>query len=88
MPTPKEKSPVRFDMLENCPKCEADWRGELIPRESQWLFGDARFFSRVIGISSLQQDRCIAWQCPDCSACWDRDTGKLRSSFNLSSPSS
>lgn len=84
MTKPKEKTPISFDRLESCPKCEADWRGEPIPYESQYLFGDARFFSRVIGISSLQQDRCIAWQCPDCSTCWDRDTGKIRKSFDLS----
>jgi hypothetical protein len=84
MTKPKEKTPISFDRLESCPKCEADWRGEPIPVESQHLFGDARFFSRVIAISSLQQDRRIAWQCPDCSTCWDRDTGKIRKSFNLS----
>lgn len=78
-----EPRPINFTLLESCPKCEANWRGEPIPEKSRYLFGDARWFSRVIGISSLQQDRTIAWQCPDCDACWDRDTGKPRSSFKL-----
>ena len=84
MTKPKEKTRISFDRLEACPKCESNWVDKLIPSESQWLFGDAKFFSRVIGISSFQQDRCIAWQCPDCSTCWDRDTNKIRPSFDLS----
>jgi hypothetical protein len=25
----------------------------------------------------------VAWQCPDCNTCWDRETGKRRDGFNL-----
>jgi hypothetical protein len=25
----------------------------------------------------------VAYQCPDCRTCWDRDTGKIQPSFNL-----
>jgi hypothetical protein len=25
----------------------------------------------------------VAYQCPDCNACWDRDSGKIRPSFDL-----
>jgi hypothetical protein len=78
------KKPIDFTLLESCPKCEKSWQGDLIPEKSRSLFGDRKWFSRVIGISSMQQDRTIAWQCPDCGACWDRDTSRPRESFDLS----
>jgi hypothetical protein len=83
MTKPKERTRVDFTRLESCPKCEADWRDKPIPPESQWMFGDAKWFTRVIGISSREHDMTIAWQCPDCHTCWDRDTGKIRKSFDL-----
>jgi ssDNA-binding Zn-finger/Zn-ribbon topoisomerase 1 len=78
------QKPIDFTRLEACPKCEASWQGKPIPKESRSLFGNNEWFSRVIGISSMQQDRTIAWQCPDCHACWDRDTSRPRESFNPS----
>jgi hypothetical protein len=78
------KKPIDFTRLESCPKCEANWKGEPIPPESRSLFGDNEWFSKVICISSMQQDRAIAWQCPYCNACWDRDTSRPRESFDLS----
>jgi len=80
----KDTHPIDFTLLESCPKCEANWQDKPIPKESQWLFGNSKWFSRVIGIYSRNQDRTIAWQCPDCGTCWDRATGKLREPFNLS----
>jgi hypothetical protein len=29
-------------------------------------------FSRLIGVSSLEHDRVIAWKCPDCNHEWSR----------------
>lgn len=80
----KELSPIDFTLLEACPKCQSNWQDKPIPEESQWLFGNSEWFSRVIGIYSRDRDRTIAWQCPDCGACWDRETGKPRESFNFS----
>lgn len=50
---------------ENCPKCQADLQGDEIPEESRHLYGGTHF-RRVIGISSRELDRVIAWRCPDC----------------------
>jgi hypothetical protein len=66
-----------FSLLETCPACNSSWKDKPIPEESRWMFGKSKWFSRVIAISSLQQDRCIAYQCPDCNTCWDRDTGQV-----------
>jgi uncharacterized C2H2 Zn-finger protein len=74
---------IDLTLLANCPKCESLWHEKRIPEESRHLFGDAKFFSRVQGIYSRDRDRTVAYQCPDCNACWDRDTGKIRPSFDL-----
>jgi hypothetical protein len=74
MPLPPDHRPIDFSGLSACPACEASWQAGPIPEESQWLYGNAKFFSRVIGLSD--HDRVVAWQCPDCCARWDRETGK------------
>lgn len=84
MPRKKEIRPIDFTLLEACPKCEANWRDQPIPKESQWMFGDSQWFSRVIGIYDRDLDRTVAWQCPDCGACWDRETSKPCKPFHLS----
>lgn len=48
-------------------------QGSEIPEEMQHLYGGATHFSRVIGIYSMDEDRTIAWQCPDCGQEWPRD---------------
>lgn len=30
-------------------------------------------FSRLIGVSSLELDRVVAWECPDCKHRWPRN---------------
>jgi hypothetical protein len=84
MPRQEEFSPIDFTLLEACPKCQSNWQDKPISEESRWMFGNSKWFSRVIGIYSRNRDRTIAWQCPDCGACWDRETGKPRESFNFS----
>jgi uncharacterized C2H2 Zn-finger protein len=74
---------IDLSLLANCPKCENLWHEHRIPKEHQALYGDAQFFSRVIGIYSRDRDRTVAYQCPDCNACWDRETGKIQPSFAL-----
>lgn len=55
-----------------CPKCDDDFTGKPIPEESRDAYGGATNFSRVIGISSLEHDRLVAWKCPDCGHEWPR----------------
>lgn len=74
---------IDFCSLSHCPECNSLWHEQPIPEKSQHLFGDAKFFSRVIGMYSREQDRTIAWQCPDCHAYWDRSTGKLQTALDL-----
>jgi uncharacterized C2H2 Zn-finger protein len=74
---------IDLSLLANCPKCESLWHDQPIPQEYRALYGDSRFFSRVIGIYSRDQDRTIAYQCPDCHTCWDRETSKIQPSFDL-----
>ena len=73
-----------FSSIETCPACGASWKDKPIPEKSRHLFGNSEWFSRVIAISSWQQDRCIAYQCPDCHTCWDRDTHAIVDSYDLS----
>jgi predicted nucleic acid-binding Zn ribbon protein len=54
-----------------CPICNSDLRGEKIPEELQDKYGTG-YFSRKIGISSLEHDRVIRWKCPDCGGEWER----------------
>lgn len=80
-PRNKNLYSIDFTLLESCPKCGTNWHDKPIPKDQQHHFGGAKWFSRVIGIYGVREDRTIAWQCPDCHACWDRTTNKLRESF-------
>jgi hypothetical protein len=85
MPLSQKTSVISLVSLKHCPECGSLWHDKPIPEKSRWLFGNSEWFSRVIAISSWQQDRCIAYQCPDCHTCWDRDTGAIIDSYDLSS---
>lgn len=61
------------DSKEYCPYCGADLQAETIAIEMQHHYGNATHFSRKIGISSMEQDRVIRWQCPDCEKEWERE---------------
>jgi uncharacterized C2H2 Zn-finger protein len=74
---------IDLSLLANCPKCESLWHEKRIPEGQRALYGDAKFFSRVMGIYDRNRDRTIAYQCPDCHACWDRETGSIRPPFDL-----
>lgn len=61
-----------------CPACDSDLTGEPIPEESlrrgfygEWD-GTPQFYSRQIGVYSWEEDRTVAWQCPDCGHQWGR----------------
>ncbi|MEK3977893.1 hypothetical protein MKY37_02245 [Psychrobacillus sp. FSL K6-2836] len=61
------------DSKEYCPYCGADLQGDPIPLEMKHHYGNATHFSRKIGISSMEKDRVIRWQCPDCGKEWERE---------------
>lgn len=61
------------DSKEYCPYCGADLQGDPIPKEQQQHYGGATHFTRKIGISSMELDRVIKWQCPDCKGEWERE---------------
>jgi hypothetical protein len=46
-------------------------QGEPIPEKLQISYG-ATHFTRKIGITSIEEDRIIIWQCQDCGGFWDR----------------
>lgn len=59
----------------HCPNCNADLQGDPIPQEyiEEGCYGEGvTHFYRTIGIYSVEQDRTIAWACPDCGHEWDR----------------
>lgn len=60
-----------FDNKENCPHCNTNLQGELIPIEQQESYG-ATHFTRKIGIYDRWSDRTVKWKCPDCRGEWDR----------------
>ena len=61
------------DSKECCPYCGTDLQGDPIPLEMKHHYGNATHFSRKIGVSSMEQDRVIRWQCPDCEKEWERE---------------
>jgi hypothetical protein len=73
--------PIDLSNLECCPKCESSWVDKPIPEQYQEHHGGSKWYSRVIGLYDRDQDRTVAWQCPDCGTCWDRDTGMIRPSI-------
>ncbi|TRM10703.1 hypothetical protein FH966_02660 [Lentibacillus cibarius] len=60
------------DSKEYCSYCGADLQGDQIPEEKQYHYG-ATHFTRKIGISSIEEDRIVKWQCPDCGREWERE---------------
>ena len=57
------QSPADAD---NCPNCGTSLLDKPIPEESRHMYGGKTHFRRVIGIYSREQDRTVAWRCPDC----------------------
>lgn len=49
-----------------CPACGSDLRGEPVPEKSREDYGGITHFRRVIAVYSWEQDRTVAWRCPDC----------------------
>ena len=72
---------IDLSLVANCPKCGSLWHDKRIPEESRHHYGNARFFSRVLGIYDRDRDCTIGYQCPDCKTFWDRNSGKIRPSL-------
>jgi Zn-finger nucleic acid-binding protein len=51
---------------DRCPKCKGDLKGAPIDKADRESYGNKTHFSRVIGIYSREQDKTVAWRCPDC----------------------
>ena len=60
------------DNKEYCPFCHVSLQGGPIPEELQPHYG-ATHGSRKIAIYSLEEDRTVKWQCPDCGGEWERE---------------
>ena len=54
----------------NCPHCNADLTGEVIPKQHRHNFGGATHFSRRIAV--IADDRTVCYECPDCKGKWPR----------------
>lgn len=52
--------------------CNADLIGEPIPEHIRERYSPPYYWKRKIGIYSLELDRIIRWQCPDCDNEWER----------------
>ena len=61
--------------LENCPECGANWVDLPIPEEYWENYSPPYFYSRVIGIELLGEDRINHWLCPDCKHQFPRGMG-------------
>ena len=61
--------------LENCPECNTNWVDKLIPQEYWENYSPPYFYSRVIGIEHLGEDRISYFMCPDCKHHFDRSWG-------------
>lgn len=62
---------------EACPHCGVSMQGSKIPEKIRPLYGGPAHFSRVIGIYSMDEDRTIAWKCPECDQRWPVDNYDL-----------
>ncbi|KOS60204.1 hypothetical protein FJQ98_11050 [Lysinibacillus agricola] len=57
------------DYVERCPHCRVSLQGDEIPKEQQKSY-NATHFTRKIGITKLEADRILYWECPDCHNNW------------------
>lgn len=61
-----------LDNNDNCPSCGKSWKSTKIPKKSAHMYGGKpdengdKWFSSLIGIYSMEQDRTTHYQCPFC----------------------
>lgn len=56
----------------NCPECNTSWVDKPIPKEIREYYSPPYFFSRLIGIYGMREDRVLEYVCPDCDARFER----------------
>lgn len=61
-------------LIETCPHCGSDLRGEEIPVDVREWYGGAARGSRLVAVYSRELDRTTHFQCPDCEKRIDRST--------------
>lgn len=59
--------------LKNCPECNSNWVSGIITKEYREFYSPPYFYSRVLGIELLHEDRIHHWVCPDCKHEFPRD---------------
>lgn len=54
--------------LNECPFCHVSWVGDPIPQEyiDEGHYAEGSHWKREIAIYDIDQDRTVAWKCPDC----------------------
>lgn len=60
--------------LISCPECGTNWVESLIPEERREHYSPPYFYSRVIGVEPIGEDRIAYWLCPDCKHEFPRGT--------------
>lgn len=55
---------------EFCPHCCANLQGERIPQEQQSAYNSTHF-TRKIGMTTIEADNILYWECPECGGKWD-----------------
>lgn len=53
--------------LESCPNCNSNWVDSVIPEQYRKNYSPPYFYSRVVGVELLGEDRISYWLCPDCN---------------------
>ena len=62
-----------MERLTNCPHCDADQQGGLIPEQARAYYGGETHFSRSIMVEMPGvYDGGLYWECPDCGGTWHR----------------
>jgi len=60
-------------VFEKCPHCKVSLQGDLIPMEHREYYGNNTHFSRLISVYDHNEDRSVAYRCPDCEHEWKRE---------------
>jgi len=59
---------------EYCPHCNVSLQGKPIPAKYRHYYDSKEtHYSRKIGVSDLEKDTILYYQCPDCNGKWDRE---------------
>ena len=62
-----------YSQYGNCPHCNVSRDGGPIPEKIRQHYGPPYRWSNIIGISSLDLDRTIGYQCPNCKTGFKRE---------------